>query len=517
MTEEERKMEHYHYIPNGFNKLTSDKIALDRSLPDIRHEKCKSMKYLRNLPTVSVIIPFFEEHWSVLLRTFISIVMRSPKQLLKEVILVDDGSTGRPELKGQLDDYLESNYPSGLVRVIRSATHEGLIRARLIGARQAIGDVLVFLDSHCEVTRNWLPPLLDPIVRDYHTVTCPIIDAIDAGSFGYSARSGGPRGAFTWEMYYVRLPKLPKDEPFPEKPFDDLIMAGGLLAVSRKWFWEMGAYDPELEVWGGEQFEISFKVWMCGGRLLDVPCSRVGHVFRTKGPFFNGTVPKGNYVARNYKRVIEVWLDEYKQYVYSRRPHYLEIDAGDLTEQYAIRKRLNCKSFKWFVENCAPDVAQKYPLIEPPPAAFGDIRPVNNMTLCVDAADGSLIRLNECVRDSVNRSGLQNFIFTFHDEIHPVSRTDCMDSFRPESRAIISLYPCFGGRGNQEFTLIPVLNRPHRTVMIKHVPTTNCLESEIKTKSVFVNPCEMRNTGQQWIWESIDISRFHKTVKSPTS
>ncbi|THD29107.1 Polypeptide N-acetylgalactosaminyltransferase [Fasciola hepatica] len=358
MTQEERKMEHYYYIPNGFNKLVSDKIALDRSLPDIRHEKCKSMKYLRNLPTVSVIIPFFEEHWSVLLRTFISIVIRSPKQLLKEVILVDDGSTGRPELKGQLDDYLESNYPNGLVRVIRSATHEGLIRARLIGARQAIGDVLVFLDSHCEVTRNWLPPLLDPIVRDYRTVTCPIIDAIDAGSFGYSARSGGPRGAFTWEMYYVRLPKLPKDELFPEKPFDDLIMAGGLLAVSRKWFWEMGAYDPELEVWGGEQFEISFKVWMCGGRLLDVPCSRVGHVFRIKGPFFNGTVPKGNYVARNYK--------------------------------------------------------------------------------------------------------------------------------------------------------------PHRTVMIKHVPTTNCLESEIKTKSVFVNPCEMRNTGQQWIWESIDISRFNKTVKSPT-
>ena len=56
--------------------------------------RCKKKSYPSSeaLPTTSVVIVFHNEAWSTLLRTVWSIINRSPRQLLEEVILVDDAS-----------------------------------------------------------------------------------------------------------------------------------------------------------------------------------------------------------------------------------------------------------------------------------------------------------------------------------------------------------------------------------------------------------------------------------------
>ena len=67
-----------------------------------------------------------------------------------------------------------------------------------------------------------------------------------------------------------------------------------------------------MEVWGGEKYELSFKAWMCGGIIEIAPCSRVGHVFRTWSPY---KVDERE-INTNYKRVAEVWMDEFKYLFY---------------------------------------------------------------------------------------------------------------------------------------------------------------------------------------------------------
>jgi len=66
-------------------------------------------------------------------------------------------------------------------------------------------------------------------------------------------------------------------------------------------------------------------------------------------------------------------MDEYKEYLYQRRPHYRSIDPGDLTDQLAIRTKLNCKPFSWFMKHVAFDLTKKYPPVEPPVTAEGEV------------------------------------------------------------------------------------------------------------------------------------------------
>ncbi|KAK9887746.1 hypothetical protein WA026_000060 [Henosepilachna vigintioctopunctata] len=496
---------------NAFNQYVSDMISVRRSLPDPRDEWCRDeAKYLSDLPRTSVIICFHNEAWSVLLRTVHSVLDRSPTHLIEEVILVDDFSD-MDHLKDPLEEYWSKS-------------------RRLLGARKATGKVLTYLDSHCECTVGWLEPLLDRIARNSTTVVCPVIDVIDDTTLEYHYHdSGGVNvGGFDWNLQF-NWHSVPEKEKKRHKnsaePVWSPTMAGGLFSIDREFFEKLGTYDNGFDIWGGENLELSFKTWMCGGTLEIVPCSHVGHIFRKRSPYkWRSGV---NVLRRNSVRLAEVWLDEYAKYYYQRIGND-KGDFGDISARKNLRERLGCKSFKWYLDEIYPEL-----FIPGEAVASGEIRNLGKGgKTCLDspARRGDLHKpagLYPCHRQGGNQiasdatgycvdsackpedmhkpvglwrchqqGGNQFWMYSKAGEI----RRDeaCLDYSGQE----VILYPCHGSKGNQYWEYDP------ESKLLRHGSSNKCLTINESKSKLIMESCDSDVQRQNWSLENYDPKKL---------
>ncbi|XP_046609042.1 N-acetylgalactosaminyltransferase 7 [Neodiprion virginianus] len=479
----------------GMNMVCSDEISLDRSVHDTRPAECKRWNYATDLPKTSVIIVFHNEGWSVLMRTVHSVINRTPPEFLEEVLLVDDYSD-KDNLKGDLESYVERW--DGKVRLIRNHERQGLIRTRSRGAREATGEVIVFLDAHCEVNTNWLPPLLAPIYVNSKVMTVPVIDGIDHKTFEYRPvyQEGHLyRGIFEWGMLYKEneLPRREaKTRSHDSMPYKSPTHAGGLFAINREYFLSLGGYDDGLLVWGGENFELSFKIWQCGGSIEWVPCSHVGHVYRGFMPYTFGKLAqkkKGPLITINYKRVIETWFDEkHKEFFYTREPLARLLDHGDITEQLAMKERLQCKDFQWFMDNVAYDVLDKYPEL-PPNVHWGELRSVATAS-CLDTMGHpppNLMGTSHC-------HGFGN---------NQLIRLNAKGQLGVGERCI----EADGESVKLAFCRLGTVDGPwqydEKTKTLMHRVHKKCMALHPQTQHLSLMPCDVNNTYQQWTFHQM--------------
>ncbi|ELT89149.1 hypothetical protein CAPTEDRAFT_34275, partial [Capitella teleta] len=343
----------------SMNVQLSNTVPLDRSILDTRNPECHVVQFSQQLK-VSIIVPFYDESWSMLLRMLHSVIDRTPDALLEEIILIDDKSS-RDYLKAPLDEYCKVLSPK--IRIIRSEHREGLMRGRMVGAKEAKADTLVFLDAHVECNEGWLDPLLQIIMDHPRAIAVPTMDNIDPQTIKYESWNHVAYGGFTWNMEYQWkvLPDtlvnklISKTQPFPSPT-----TIGCAMAMNRDYFFEIGGFDEGMFIWGGENLEISFKTWMCGEGLYISPCSRVGHLFRTILPYvFPNQYGGGMVRQKNYQRVAEVWMDEYKELFYAStgvRVNMTRSERSSLDDRIALRERLRCHSFGWFLANVIPEM-----------------------------------------------------------------------------------------------------------------------------------------------------------------
>nr|XP_033791302.1 polypeptide N-acetylgalactosaminyltransferase 6-like [Geotrypetes seraphini] len=454
LTAEEEVLRSIGYAKYNLNAFVSDRISLHRDLgPDTRPPECLVKKFKRcpALSPVSVIIIFHNEACSTLLRTVYSVLYTVPSLLLREIILVDDASTNEDLMK-TLDEYVRQ---LPLVRLLRQPARKGLVGARLLGAEQAKADVLVFLDAHCECWLGWLEPLLERIALDNTLVVSPDIVSIDRHTFQFQQPVPKPlihaRGTFDWALVFMfePLPQALEDMRLDEtQPFPTPAIAGGLFAISKSFFQHLGTYDPDMQIWGGENLEMSLRVWMCGGKLEIVPCSVVGHIYRMEN---SHTFPEGSsVVSRNLVRLAEVWMDEYKVLFYNRHMEaariFKEKSYGELSQRHQLRKRLGCKSFGWYMNNIRPD----FFIPELNPHFYGALMN-RGLKMCLDVGeldDGKAqIGISKCHGDPAS----QYFEYTSLNEIrHNVKSELCLSVAHPSvARPMITLQTCVARDGER--------------------------------------------------------------------
>ncbi len=130
-------------------------------------------------------------------------------------------------------------------------------------------------------------------MQNYRNVVVPTINIINFENIQYEKEGGLGIVGFTWKLGQspfsrpngVNIPgsvgKLDKDRKQSIQPQSSPIMCGGLFGATKQFFVnELEGYDPEFEIYGGEEMEIGFKVWQCHGTIEAIPCSTVGHIFR---------------------------------------------------------------------------------------------------------------------------------------------------------------------------------------------------------------------------------------------
>eukprot|EP00406_Dinophysis_acuminata_P037026 CAMPEP_0179360442 /NCGR_PEP_ID=MMETSP0797-20121207/79980_1 /TAXON_ID=47934 /ORGANISM="Dinophysis acuminata, Strain DAEP01" /LENGTH=488 /DNA_ID=CAMNT_0021075799 /DNA_START=23 /DNA_END=1486 /DNA_ORIENTATION=- len=341
--------------------------------PDVRPAGCKAPappSAFKN-HTVSVVIPWLGESWQHLEGTLRALMHFTPDELIEEYMFVSDGNANTYEKE------LKSISPK--VTVVALPQREGLIRAKMKGVALARGPVIVFMEAHCIVNKDWLEPLLERVVLHPKVLAMPFLDVIPPEDW-YSYHPGFlGHWRYEWNFNLVLTnPGLPENSA---KPFPSPGTSGGIFAMRKDWFEHLGLFDDGMLQWGGDHFELTMKVWRCGGRIEIVPCSRIGHVFRTAE-----TRPYSvevSQVVQNYARLALVWTPEHTDYFYKVKPEARSFSFDDLGPLHESHRRLKCRDMDWYLQNvdhelnwekkrlCIPGAPPEYPTACKGPAAHG--------------------------------------------------------------------------------------------------------------------------------------------------
>lgn len=66
--------------------------------------------------------------------------------------------------------------------------------------------------------------------------------------------------SFVNSRYRVPQREMDRRKGDRTAPLRTPTMAGGLFSIDKDYFYELGSYDEGMDIWGGENLEMSFRV-----------------------------------------------------------------------------------------------------------------------------------------------------------------------------------------------------------------------------------------------------------------
>ncbi|XP_077727489.1 putative polypeptide N-acetylgalactosaminyltransferase 8 isoform X5 [Canis aureus] len=400
-----------HLPLSEWNRTVIERLShLEVDLQNLKESMKLAMKQEENVDNTVERVKY-EEHP---VQKTLKVKASETKEHKPKEILFPDSQLFRQwgELKAHLDEKIKlynQKYP-GLLKIIRHTKRKGLAQAHNTGREVATADVIAILDAHVEVNVGWAEPILARIQEDRTVIVSPVFDNINFDTFELDKYALAVDG-FNWKLWC-------RYDPLPEAWFDlhdvtapiksPSIM--GILAANRIFLGEIGSLDGGMLVYGGENVELSLRVWQCGGRVEVLPCSRIAHLERNHKPY---ALDLSVALKRNALRVAEIWMDEYKHMVYLAWNIPIQnsgIDFGDISSRMALRKKLKCKTFDWYLKNVYPSLKPIHNIV-----GYGRMKNTLDENLCLDQelVSGKTLIMFYCCKRS-----LQNVYYHLTGELY---------------------------------------------------------------------------------------------------